>query len=234
MGDVEALGLLKMDFLGLRNLDVLDEAVRLVRESARRRPGRPLRAAAGRPEDLRHALAGRHARRLPVRVLGHARGAAPGQADPLRRPHRPGRAVPAGADGQHPAVRPAQERPRAGHLLRPRLEPILGSTMGVYIYQEQAMQIAKELAGFSPAEADDLRKAIGKKIRSLMDSLREKFLEGCAAQRRHEGRRRGVVGRERALRRLLVRQGPLGLLRPDRLPHRLPQGELPRPSTWRR
>ena len=43
------------------------------------------------------------------------------------------------------------------------------------------MQIAKSLAGFSPAEADDLRKAIGKKVRALMASLREKFLEGCVA-----------------------------------------------------
>ncbi|MGB2954234.1 MAG: DNA polymerase III subunit alpha [Gaiellaceae bacterium] len=50
------------------------------------------------------------------------------------------------------------------------------------IYQESYMEIAKELAGFSPAEADDLRKAIGKKIHSLMASLKEKFLEGCAAQ----------------------------------------------------
>jgi DNA polymerase-3 subunit alpha len=48
------------------------------------------------------------------------------------------------------------------------------------IYQEQAMEIAKQLAGFSPAEADDLRKAIGKKIHSLMLSLKEKFLSGCA------------------------------------------------------
>src|SRR5262249_2729584 len=63
----------------------------------------------------------------------------------------------------------------------PRLEPILRSTQGVYIYQEQAMQIAKDLAGFSPAEADDLRKAIGQKIRSLLQSLREKLLAGCAA-----------------------------------------------------
>ena len=43
------------------------------------------------------------------------------------------------------------------------------------------MQIAKQLAGFSPAEADDLRKAIGKKIHELMASLKDKFLEGCAA-----------------------------------------------------
>ena len=49
------------------------------------------------------------------------------------------------------------------------------------LYQEQFMEIAKQIAGFSPAEADDLRKAIGKKIHSLMASLKDRFLEGCAA-----------------------------------------------------
>src|SRR5262249_23129794 len=62
----------------------------------------------------------------------------------------------------------------------PRLEPILGDTYGISIYQEESMEIAKQIAGFSPAEADDLRKAIAKKIHSLMASLKEKFLEGCA------------------------------------------------------
>ncbi len=60
-----------------------------------------------------------------------------------------------------------------------RLEPILAGTQGVYIYQEQAMQIAKDLAGFSPAQADDLRKAIGKKNAELMATLKDEFLEGC-------------------------------------------------------
>src|SRR5687767_5133754 len=63
----------------------------------------------------------------------------------------------------------------------PRLEPILKETHGICIYQESYMEIAKQLAGFSPAEADDLRKAIGKKLHDLMASLKEKFLEGCAA-----------------------------------------------------
>ena len=53
-------------------------------------------------------------------------------------------------------------------------------TYGIAIYQEQYMEIAKQLAGFTPAEADDLRKAIGKKIHKLMASLKDKFLEGCA------------------------------------------------------
>jgi DNA polymerase III subunit alpha len=62
-----------------------------------------------------------------------------------------------------------------------RLKPITASTYGICIYQEQYMEIAKRIAGFTPAEADDLRKAIGKKIHALMASLKGKFLEGCAA-----------------------------------------------------
>ena len=65
--------------------------------------------------------------------------------------------------------------------LDPRLQPLTSDSYGICIYQEQYMQIAKEIAGFSPAEADDLRKAIGKKIHALMASLKDKFLEGCAA-----------------------------------------------------
>jgi DNA polymerase-3 subunit alpha len=64
--------------------------------------------------------------------------------------------------------------------LDPRLEPILRDTYGICVYQEQYMRIARDLAGFSITEADDLRKAIGKKIRALMDSLKDKFLEGLA------------------------------------------------------
>src|SRR5439155_987900 len=63
----------------------------------------------------------------------------------------------------------------------PRLKAITGVTHGTCIYQEQYLEIAKQIAGFSPMEADDLRKAIGKKIHSLMASLKEKFLEGCAS-----------------------------------------------------
>lgn len=61
----------------------------------------------------------------------------------------------------------------------PSLEPILGSTYGEMIYQEQAIRIAKELAGFNPQEADNLRKAIGKKKPEEMAKLKTKFMEGC-------------------------------------------------------
>ena len=182
MGDVEALGLLKMDFLGLRNLDVIDEAIRIIRESA----GIDLGDLSGLPlddqRDLRHARARRHARRVPVRVERHARRAPPGQADRVRGPDRARGALPPGPDGEHPGVREAQERPRARDATSTRASSrSCSTTQGVYIYQEQAMQIAKDLAGFTPAEADDLRKAISKKVHALMASLREKFLDGCEA-----------------------------------------------------
>jgi DNA polymerase III subunit alpha len=61
-----------------------------------------------------------------------------------------------------------------------RLKPITGSTHGICIFQESYMEIAKQLAGFTPAEAETLRRAIGKKIHALMASLKDKFLEGCA------------------------------------------------------
>lgn len=63
--------------------------------------------------------------------------------------------------------------------LHPRLEPILKKTYGIAIYQEQVMEIAKELAGFTLSEADTLRKAVGKKIHRLLVSQKEKFIQGC-------------------------------------------------------
>jgi DNA polymerase III subunit alpha len=79
---------------------------------------------------------------------------------------------------------PVYARRKAGgepvSYIDPRLEEITGGTYGICIYQEQYLEIAKQIAGFSPGEADDLRKAIGKKIHSLMASLKEQFLAGCA------------------------------------------------------
>ena len=172
---IEKLGLLKMDFLGLRNLDVIDKAVELV-------PGLDISTIPLDDKKTYEMLArGRGDRRLPVRGLGHARGAALGQADRLRGPDRARRALPAGADAVHPGLRAPQERQGARHVSRRAAEGDHASTYGICIYQEQYMEIAKQIAGFSPAEADDLRKAIGKKIHSLMASLKSKFLEGCAA-----------------------------------------------------
>jgi DNA polymerase III subunit alpha len=67
--------------------------------------------------------------------------------------------------------------------LHPKLKPILQNTYGVAVYQEQILQIAKDLAGFSLSEADILRKAIGKKIKGLLKEQERKFIEGCVKQK---------------------------------------------------
>jgi DNA polymerase-3 subunit alpha len=174
MGNVEALGLLKMDFLGLRNLDVIDTAVGLV--------GGGLDIGAVPLDDRKT---------YEMLARGDASGVfqfeSSGMREALRqvRPtefedlialvalYRPGpmQYIPTYAarkNGREPVT-----------YLDERLKPITGTTHGISVYQEQSMEIAKQIAGFSPAEADDLRKAIGKKIHALMASLKEKFIDGC-------------------------------------------------------
>ena len=116
----------------------------------------------------------------------------------------------------------------------PRLETILSETYGITVYQEQSMLIAREIAGFSPAEADDLRKAIGKKIRTLMASLKDKFIEGCLAERRVPAGRRAAVGRQRAQQRLLASTRPTPPATPSSPTARRGCGPTIRPSTWPR
>ena len=170
-----------MDFLGLRNLDVIDEAVRIVRESAD--------VDLGDLSDLPLDDARTYEMLARADTLGVFQFESSGMRDALRavKPtcfddlvalvalYRPG---PMQNIPMYARRKNGQEETT---YLHPKLEPILGSTMGITVYQEQSMQIAKDLGGFSPAEADDLRKAIGKKIRSLMASLETKFLEGCVA-----------------------------------------------------
>ena len=82
---------------------------------------------------------------------------------------------------QIPVYAKGKHNPQAISYPDERLRPILESSKGVILYQEQAMQISKELAGFSGAKADDLRKAIGKKNRAAMAALKPEFVEGCRA-----------------------------------------------------
>jgi DNA polymerase-3 subunit alpha len=174
MGDVVELGLLKMDFLGLRNLDVIDKAVELV-------GGIDIGAL---PLD--------DAKTYAMLARGDSTGVfqfeSSGMRDALRQVkptefedlialvalYRPG---PMGYIPTYAARKAGREQVSFADR---RLEAITGQTYAICIYQEQYMQIAKELAGFTPAEAETLRKAIGKKIHALMASLKDKFLEGCA------------------------------------------------------
>src|SRR5207248_7929377 len=86
-----------------------------------------------------------------------------------------------GAMDQIPTYARGKHDPESVSYPDDRLRAILEPTKGVILYQEQAMRIAKELAGFSGAKADDLRKAIGKKDRESMAKLKPEFVTGCRA-----------------------------------------------------
>ena len=86
-----------------------------------------------------------------------------------------------GAMDSIPAYARGKQDPDSIDFHDDRLRHVLESTKGVIIYQEQAMIISRELAGFSGAKADDLRKAIGKKNREAMAKLKPEFVEGCRA-----------------------------------------------------
>ena len=176
MNTVAALGLLKVDFLGLRNLDVIDKAVELI--------GGGLRIEDIPLDDKKvYAMLARGETAGVFQFEGSGMREAMRSVKPtvfddliaIGALYRPGPM----------AYIPVYARRKNGQeavaYVDERLKEITSSTYGICIYQEQYMEIAKKVAGFSPAEADDLRKAIGKKIHSLMASLKEKFLEGCAS-----------------------------------------------------
>jgi DNA polymerase-3 subunit alpha len=178
MKPVEELGLLKMDFLGLRNLDVIEDALDIIERSTGVRPdmtnlplddektyemmarGDSVGVFQFESEGMQNALRQVETSEFDDLVALNA----------LYRP---------GAMDQIPTYARGKRNPDAVTVPDERLEPIIGSTYGVILYQEQAMQISKTLAGFSGAKADDLRKAIGKKNRQAMAALKPDFVEGC-------------------------------------------------------
>jgi DNA polymerase III subunit alpha len=180
MKPVEQLGLLKMDFLGLRNLDVIEDALDIVERSTGERPD-----MASLPLD--------HEPTYEMLARGDSIGVFQFESEGMRealkkvRPdefddlvalnalYRPG------AMDQIPTYARGKHNPDSISYPDERLRPILEATKGVILYQEQAMRIAKEIAGFSGAKADDLRKAIGKKNREAMAKLKPEFIAGCRA-----------------------------------------------------
>ncbi|EGL82108.1 DNA polymerase III, alpha subunit [Caldalkalibacillus thermarum TA2.A1] len=183
MEDLEALGLLKMDLLGLRNLTMLEEILRIINH--------------GRREDERLTLDD-----IPFddeatfRLLseGDTAGVFQLESDGMRsvlkrlKPttfediiavlalYRPGPMdnIPLFIQAKHGKTK--IEYPH------PDLEPILKDTYGIIVYQEQIMQIASKMAGFSLGEADLLRRAVGKKKRDILERERDHFIKGCLAR----------------------------------------------------
>ncbi len=180
MKPIEQIGLLKMDFLGLRNLDVIEDALDIVERSTGERP-----EMATLPLD--------HAPTYEMLARGDSIGVFQFESEGMREALRKVRPTEfddlvalnalyrPGAMDQIPTYARGKRDPESISYPDERLRPILEATKGVILYQEQAMQIAKELAGFSGAKADDLRKAIGKKNREAMAKLKPEFVAGCRA-----------------------------------------------------
>ncbi len=183
MHGVEELGLLKMDFLGLRNLSVIERALDLIEHTTGSRPD-----IDAIPLDDEETLAMlRRAESVGVFQLeGGAmrqtlRSLAPTSFDDvaaLVALYRPG-PMAANMHRDYPELKNGRKQLT---YLHPDLEPILGDTYGLMLYQESVMRVAQRFAGYSLEEADNLRKACGKKNRSLIAAEREKFVAGCVAQ----------------------------------------------------
>jgi DNA polymerase III subunit alpha len=176
----EAAGLVKFDFLGLKTLSVLQRALNLIEAREGHRPdldnlgwddeavyallqkGDTVGVFQLESEGMRRTLAA-------VRPTGF------GDIIALVSLYRPGPMDNIPMFGDRKNGRAKVEYPH------PMLEGILSETYGIFVYQEQVMQAAQILAGFSLGDADLLRRAMGKKIKSEMDAQRAGFVAGCAA-----------------------------------------------------
>src|SRR3989454_945840 len=178
MHGVERIGLLKMDFLGLRTLTLIDNCVKMIEAQT----GERIEADKIPLDD---------AKTYEMFTAGKTNGLFQFESDGMRdilRRFKPDRL-------EHLTALNALYRPGPMQMIddvirrrhgqtkvtyeHPALEPILSGTYGVMVYQEQVMQIASALAGFTLGEADILRKAMGKKKADVMATQKQTFLQGC-------------------------------------------------------
>ena len=180
--DIEKLGLLKMDFLGLRTLTIIFDAV----ENIRKNKGSYIDVSEIPLADVKTAemlSRGDTGAVFQMESAGMTRLVTKLKPTcfedliPTIALFRPG---PLGSgmvknfiDGKHGLLQPT--------YLHQKLEPILRETFGVILYQEQVMQIVQALAGFSLGQADLLRRAMAKKNASILSAQKENFLNGCTA-----------------------------------------------------
>jgi DNA polymerase-3 subunit alpha len=180
MNMVERVGLLKFDFLGLRNLTVMKAASDEIRRTTN-----PDFDLATLPDD--------DARTYEMIGRGETLGMFQLESEGMKRVcvelkptrlddiivlialYRPG---PMELIPKYIAIKNGRMQPS---YLHPKLEPILADTYSVTCYQEQVMQIARDVAGFSMGQADELRKVMGKKQKDQVPVYRKKFIDGCVA-----------------------------------------------------
>ena len=177
MHSIESLGLLKMDFLGLRTLTVIQNTLNQIEEQN----GQKINLNHISLDDKKTFQLFREANTTGVFQLEsqgmkrNLKELKPTQFEDIIAMvalYRPGpmEFIPEFIARKHGR--------KKVQYLHPLLKPILENTYGVMVYQEQLMRIARDLAGFSPAEADILRKAVGKKIKKLLDEQKEKMVSG--------------------------------------------------------
>jgi DNA polymerase-3 subunit alpha len=175
---VEAAGLVKFDFLGLKTLSVLQKAVEML---ADRGIEVDLGAISWDDEEVYKLL--QRGETVGVfqlesegmrRTLAAVKPSGFGDIIALVSLYRPGPMDNIPSFGARKNGREPIEYPH------PLLEDVLRETYGIFVYQEQVMEAARVLAGYSLGEADLLRRAMGKKIKSEMDAQRERFVTGCA------------------------------------------------------
>lgn len=178
MHAVEDLGLLKMDFLGLSNLTIIEDTVNMVRSNL----GVSIDIDTIPMDDPKAFELLQKAQTTGVFQLEssgmkrYLKELKPTEFEDILSMvalYRPGPmdAIPDFIDAKH-------GRKRVTYL-HPSLEPVLKDSYGVIVTQDQVLQVARTFAGFTYAEADILRKAVGKKIRSLLDEQKEKFCQGA-------------------------------------------------------
>ena len=184
MKGLEHIGLLKMDFLGLTTLTVLDDTVRMIKHN---RDIDVDLSALALDDEATYKLFARGETTAIFQFESH------GMRDILRRYqptrledltalnalYRPG---PIQGGMIDDFINRKHGKKKVAYDL-PELKEILEETYGVILYQEQVMQIANRLPGFSLGEADILRRAMGKKNHAEMAAQKEKFLAGCAARK---------------------------------------------------
>ena len=188
---VEQAGLVKFDFLGLKTLTVLQTAVAL-RAQARHRDRSRARSRSTTPRLTTSWRAAEAVGIFQLESQGMRRALLDMRPDrfediiALVALYRPGPManIPTYCSRKH-----GREQP---DYIHPKLEPVLRETFGVIVYQEQVMQAAQMLSGYSLGEADLLRRAMGKKIRSEMQQQRSRFVTGCVERGIEKGQAEAI------------------------------------------
>ena len=219
MKDIEEIGLLKMDFLGLKTLTVLERAVNLVRDGGGELDLETL--ALDDAATYRLLAEGKTTGIFQLESRGvreYLRKLIPTTFEDLIAMvalYRPGPLESGMVDA---FINRKHGREKIDYFFG-ELQTILEGTYGVMVYQEQVMQISNALSGFSLGRADVLRKAMGKKSQKLMAEQQADFVDGAVARGNDRKKSTILVGSDRKIRGLWLQQEPQRGLRPHRLPH---------------